>query len=328
MAAGKSPIALSNFFSNLFHNFPKLILTNLLFAVPLTVILGALYLLSVLFHWNMVFVMIFALIPLFPFYAGIVQVTSHMVREEESVSVFENFLSGVRNNWIRFLIHGIILSAATFLSYISFTFNFSENPLFDSEFLMAFRILSIIVTVLISIFFLFAFFYIPSMTVTFDIRMKYIYKNSALMTFGELKHNLFAVFGLLILGLVCLTVLLSCIIPVAIIIATIVLAAVFVPSIVSFIINSAVYKRMYVMMVDRDKVTDDIERKMEEKREKRVSNQTETDTDTLDMQSIITFKIDKDADPEEYIYFNGKMIKRGVLLKMKEDAVKKGTETQ
>ena len=78
------------------------------------------------------------------------------------------------------------------------------------------------------------------MTVTFDIKMKDIYKNSALMTIGELKHNLFAVFGILILFLVCATVLMCSFTPVLLIIFTIVLALFIVPSILSFIINSAV----------------------------------------------------------------------------------------
>ena len=149
------------------------------------------------------------------------------------------------------------------------------------------------------------FFYVPPMTVTFDIKMKDIYKNSALMTIGELKHNLFAVFGIFILFLVCATVLMCSFTPVLLIIFTIVLALFIVPSILSFIINSAVYKNMYSMIVDKDSKSKTIDKKMENRRK----GQFRDDEEPV-AEDYSDLEIDESADGDEFIFYNGKMMKR------------------
>ena len=65
------------------------------------------------------FIYFLTIIPLFPFYAGVTQVTSHMVRGEENVDVFSNFIGGIKENLLRFLIHGVVMYAAVFISYYS-----------------------------------------------------------------------------------------------------------------------------------------------------------------------------------------------------------------
>ena len=210
MASEKNAVALTGFFSSLFHNLPRLLLTNVLFALPFAVIFGIFFLINTLTGINSMFIYFLTIIPLFPFYAGVTQVTSHMVRGEENVDVFSNFIGGIKENLLRFLIHGVMMYAAVFISYYSIVLYLGlglKNGMFY---------VPLVICILIAIFFLFMFFYVPPMTVTFDIKMKDIYKNSALMTIGELKHNLFAVFGILLF--------LSCPISVSIIIASIVTA--------------------------------------------------------------------------------------------------------
>ena len=249
------------------------------------------------------------IIPLFPFYAGVTQVTSHMVRGEENVDVFSNFIGGIKENLLRFLIHGVVMYAAVFISYYSIVLYLglgSKNGMFY---------VPLVICILIAIFFLFMFFYVPPMTVTFDIKMKDIYKNSALMTVGELKHNLFAVFGIFILFLVCATVLMCSFTPVLLIIFTIVLALFIVPSILSFIINSAVYKNMYSMIVDKDSKSKTIDKKMENRRK----GQFRDDEEPV-VEDYSDLEIDESADGDEFIFYNGKMMKRSYLLKLKKEA--------
>ncbi len=84
MASEKNAVALTGFFSSLFHNLPKLLFTNLLFLQFLfAVIFGIFYLINILTGLNSMFIYFLTVIPLFPFYAGVTQVTSHMVRGEE-----------------------------------------------------------------------------------------------------------------------------------------------------------------------------------------------------------------------------------------------------
>ena len=316
MAKEKSSVALTNFISKLFSNMPKLLLTNLLFAVPFAVFFSIFYFINVITNINSNFILFLTVIPLFPFYAGVTQVTAHMVRGEENVNVISNFISGIKENFLRFLVHGVIFYAAIFFSYYSIVLysGFAKtNNLF-----YAFLGLCII----ISVFFLFVFYYVPPMTVTFDISMKNIYRNSALMSFGELKHNFLATFGIIILTFVCATVLICCQNAVALIIATILIALLILPSFVSFIINSAIYKNMYSMIVSKNEKSQAIDQKMENRRNGQFIDDDEPKKPSIE-QDFSDVDIDESKDGEEYIYYKGKMVKRSVLLKLKKEAENK-----
>ena len=110
MSSEKSSVAvsLSKFFGNLFHNLPKLLLTNILFAVPFAVCFAIFWAINTFSGINSMFILFLTSIPVFPFFAGVVQVTSHMARGEENINVFSNFVNGVKENFLRFLIHGIV----------------------------------------------------------------------------------------------------------------------------------------------------------------------------------------------------------------------------
>ncbi len=314
MSSEKNSVAvsLSKFFANLFHNLPKLLLTNLLFAVPFGVFFAIFWAINTFSGINSMFILFLTAIPVFPFYAGVVQVTSHMARGEDNINVFSNFVSGVKENFLRFLVHGVVFYLAIFFSYFSITMYYSmgqQSGVFYSL---------LVISVLIALFFLFVFFYVPPMTVTFDISMKNIYKNSALMTFGELKYNVFATLGLIFLALLCATVLLCCTNTVALIIATIVIAFFILPSLITFVINSSVYKPMYTMIVDKDAKSSTIDSKIENRRNGKLFDDEYNEV-VVD-ENLMKLDIDESADGDEYIFYNGKMMKRSVLLKLKKEA--------
>ncbi len=79
MASEKNAVALTEFFSSLFHNLPRLLLTNVLFALPFAVIFGIFFLINTLQVLHSMFIYFLTIIPL-PFYAGVSSVTFHMVR--------------------------------------------------------------------------------------------------------------------------------------------------------------------------------------------------------------------------------------------------------
>lgn len=310
MSAEKNSIALSDFFTKFFHNIPKLLLTNLLFALPFAVFFGIFYLIQT-YVFKSIFVLFLAVIPIFPFYAGITQVTAHMARGEENVDVLHNFLSGIKDNFLRFIIHGVVVFAAIVFSYFSITLYITLAST-SSRFFYFLLAISIIIALI----FLFAFFYLPSMTVTFDLSMKNLYKNSMLMAFGEFKHNLIAVFGLFILALVCATAILCCGDGLALVIVTAILGLFIVPSIMSYIINCAVYKNMYAMITGSKNKTDEIDRKLENRRKGQLfDNEPEKSFVPEDFNDL---EIDSSKDGDEYIFYNGKMVKRSVLIKQKQ----------
>ena len=56
MASEKNAVALTGFFSSLFHNLPRLLLTNVLFALPFAVIFGIFFLINTLTGLNSMFI--------------------------------------------------------------------------------------------------------------------------------------------------------------------------------------------------------------------------------------------------------------------------------
>lgn len=322
MASRNSTFPLTKFFGNLFHGFPRLLLTNLLFAVPFAVFYAVFCAINMLTGANTTFITLLTIIPLFPFYAGVIQVTVHLSQGREDVAVFKNFVAAVKGNFLRFLIHGVVAYLAVFFSYWSITLYArmgSQNWIF-------FVLLAI--SIIIALFFLFMFFYIPSMTVTFDISMKDIYKNSFLMSFGEMKRNLIAVFGLFLLFVVCTSILLACSFSaVALLIATAVLVLFFVPSIAAFIINSAVYNRMYIMIVDNSEESKNIDKKMSDKRSELADRKNKNKAPAPDYEELKKLVVDESGDPDEYLYFNGRMMKRSALIKLKNEAIEKEKES-
>ena len=177
-----------------------------------------------------------------------------------------------------------------------------------------------IVSIIIAVAFLFIFYYIPAMTVTFDMPMKTIYKNCALMTFGEFKHNIFATFGVAVFALISATIFLfagNFNNSMVLIATTATVVLLFAPSIISFIINSAVYPEMYNLITEKDKRSKRIDKKMENRRKGQFYD------DNLDevhnpAEEFLGLDIDDSKDGDEYIFFNGKMVKRSVILKMKK----------
>lgn len=310
-------LPISAVFSKLFRNFHRLMLTNLLFAVPIAAFTALFYWISQLLpvtEEQARLVLLLALIPIFPFYAGVVKVTIKIASGEEKTPVFRSFISGVRENFLRFLVHGAVLYVAVVFSYVSFNIYLkliSANAIFMGP---------LIITILIMLLLLFMFFYLPAMTVTFDIPMRYIYKNSFLMSYGELKKNFTALLGLFFLTVISMTLLIACYgSRIAVVIVTVLLLALFVPAIAAFIIHAAIYERMYAMITDKSTQTQAVNEKI---RAQTKPDKTQTRAEFLAM--VRGFELDESIPDDEYVYFNGKMVKKSVIKKLKAEAAEGG----
>ena len=265
-----------------------------------------------------------SIIPLSPFFAGVTLVTSRLARGKENVDVFKTFIEGIKNNWKRFLIHGVITYFAVIFSYFSIRLYSAliSQPNADSFFLVMLYV-CLIISIIIAVAFLFIFFYVPSMTVTFDLSLKNIYKNSALMSFGELKHNIIATFGLFVIVLFCATILIfvgNTDSSIALIITTAILMFVLVPALASYVINASVYPGMYNLMTEKEKRSKKIDKKMDNRRKGQFID--EEDEENNIAEEFLDLDVEENKDGDEYIFYNGKMVKRSVIIKMKKEREK------
>ncbi len=306
MTAERTKLGIIRFFSGFFKNFWKLILTNLLLAVPLILFTGGFYLINILTGANLWFIVLLPIIFVFPFFSGVTLVTRNIVRGDEVNPVFKNFIKGFKENFLVFLIHGTVLYCVIFFCYSSIALYWrlgTENGIFFIPF---------VVVVIISILFLFMFYNIPVMTVTFDLSLKNIYKNSLLMSFGELKNNFFSTLGLFLLFIFCATIFFAAPNATVLIIVSMIIAVLLVPSIASYIINFYIYSDMENLFVNKSEMSDELKRQIENQKKGINAHKTNEKPD------FSNFDLDEKKDGEEYLFFNGKMIKRKVLIEIKK----------
>ena len=293
----KQKMGIARFFTGYLKNLHKILLTNILFAVPLAGFTALFFWLNSLLHPLFDMVLFLAVIFVYPFFAGVTAVTRNIAREDEDVRVIKTYFSAIRDNLKYFIVHGVVLYFAIFFSYASLTY-YWKMAQSNSVFLGVFIVTAIIVLAAV-----FVFYSVPVMTVTFDLSLKDIYKNSFLMSFGELKNNLLASLGLFLLALFCATIFITVPSFTILLITMAVLALLVIPATASFIINFYIFKDMMTMIGEEAEPSDT---------DAAISP---AESVKLDFSSL---DLDEKKDGEEYLFFNGKMIKRKVLIKMRD----------
>lgn len=306
MKEERKKFTFENLVSIYFRNLHKIIFTNILFMVPtLLVGVGLYYLTQPLgVVLNLVISMLVVLV-CYPLWAGVIMVTRNIGRGKD-VNVLDTFLSAVTSNYKQFFIQGIFLYFILTIGVLSFSFYSKMAVALGGTMVFLF-----IAMLLISVWLLFTMFYVPLMTVTFDLSLKNIFKNSGLMAIGELKVNFVALFAILILSAICSTpMIFSGGSVLALLIITFVMVGLIYPASVGLISSFFVQSNMMLLLTGRGDEAHD--RKSTEERIAKLRNETEEDFSDIDVE-----KLKKTRD--EYIFHNGKMMKRDILLDMIEN---------
>lgn len=309
MATERKKFTFENLVSIYFRKFYKIIFTNLLFAVP-TVAVGVIlyFLTKPLGQIPSLAISMLTVVICYPLYAGVTLVTRNLGRGED-VKVLESFFGGIADNYKKFLVHSIILYFILTIGIFSFTF-YSRMAVA----LGGIMYVLLITMILIALWLMFTFYYVPLMTVTFDLSLKNIYKNSALMALGELKVNFVTLFSVLIFTAICATPLIfSAGNAVAVIVITAVMLIAVYPASYSLVTGFFIQDTMMMMVTGRGDEVHDI--KSTEEKLAKLRNETKDDLENIDIEKVKNSR-------EEYIFHNGKMIKRTTILKMLKDKEK------
>lgn len=306
-----------------FSNFHRILLTNLLFAIPSAIVFGALYALNnVLFHGAISLPLsLTAIILLYPFYSGVVMVCRNIARGDTEVKVVKTYFSAVKSNFWHFLVHGIII-------YIIVTFSTLAVSVYVG-FLSSgwFFYVLLFFSILIALMLLFTIYYIPLMSVTYDLPLRYIYKNSLLMSFGEFKNNIFATIAAGVVFGICFTAVAFIRSATVLAIVVSLLWALLLPAAVTFMIVFFIYDGMTNIMRNKEDIsgelTEKIEKGLKEQEEKKAAQAAQPVKDDFSDIDISSLK-----DTDDYIFHNGKMVKQSTLLKMIREQQKKAGESQ
>ena len=291
-----------------FSNFHRILFTDFIFAVPSAVLFAAFYFLnSILFRDSIVVpFLLLSVIPLYPFFAGVVMVCRNIARGESDVPVFRSFCGAVKDNFLPFLLHGVLIYSASMLSVLSISLYVSMLSVSWLFYGLLFF------CIVISLFLLYTAFYIPLMSITYDLPLRYVYKNSFLMSFGEFKNNLFATLALAVVFGICFTAVAFIISGIAKIIVIAALWVLLIPATCTFMVVFFIYDGMTSIIRDKDELSrelsDSIEKSIARKNNGQNANTVEEDFSDIDVSSL--------KDTDDYIFHNGRMVKQSTLLRM------------
>lgn len=311
--------ALANFFSIFGGRLTKLMQLNLLFMVPFIVILALSLVLfflpitrydlifvkgSVTYQfslWNF-YVVPLPMILLSPFFAGLTYVTRNFARREHAF-IYMDSKEAVAKNWKQFLANGVV----TYLLYVLLSFadiyyfaSMNESWVYGIPFA---------VCVMATLIFVFASYYVPVMMLMFDLKLGQIYKNALIFSILGIVRNLIitgVTVVFLFVGWKCLTYNL---LTVLLLLLFIVLLAF---SFFSFLVNYCVYPiiEKYLIIPYYGEHKDDQPSDFKFKYERNEEDEEENNDD--------------DLPQSEYVYYNGRLMKREDLQK-REDSIFKDT---
>lgn len=306
-----------------FSSFHRILLTNLLFAIPSAVVFGALYALNnSLFHGAISLPLsLTSIILLYPFYAGVVMICRNIARGDSEIKVIETYFTAIKDNFLHFLVHGIVIYIVVTLSTLAVSVY--VGFLSAGWFFYVLLFFSIIIALLL----LYTIFYIPVMSVTYDLPLRYIYKNSLLMSFGEFKNNIFATIAVGIVFGICFTAVAFIRSATVLAITVSLLWALLIPATVTFMIVFFIYDGMANIMRNKEDISGELSEKIEkglkeheEKKTTQTAQPVKDDFSDIDISSL--------KDTDDYIFHNGKMVKQSTLLKLIREQQKKAGDSQ
>lgn len=286
-------------------NFKKLFAANLLFLVPSAVIAGLLTWLSVFTGDNLMLLAFLSIIFCMPFFGSLTKVTADLVRSEKEVNVFQTFIDTLRDRGLRLLLLGLIIYPFAIVSIYSFLLYYymSEEMVSMYLFLGSAAIFIVIL--------LFIAFYLVSIAVSTDKGLKYIFKNSFYLSFYKARYNYRTLIRL---------VLIIAVVSVGgyfagftmagnIIYWTVILL--FLPALLSFSINFGI-----IDFVDRKLNYDmGIKKGTEKLAEEAANSDSDKSLEKTQLVAENLQKIVETGSDDDYIFHNGKMVKRSVLIK-------------
>ena len=131
------------------------------------------------------------------------------------------------------------------------------------------------------------------------------------MSFGEIKNNFFALIALAVVFAFCFTLVAFATLEILVIVITLLIFALLLPASAQFVVSYYVFDDMYETIAHRDSKSKAIDEKIvDAKNKKNGEKAVVSEKEDYSGVDITTLK-----DTDDYIFYNGKMIKQSELLK-------------
>ena len=170
----------------LFTHLPQLLLAGVLFSAGMAACMGVSIAVALLTGFNNIILWGLGMIPGMLFYAGLVTVIRKYAIENDYVPVIPTFFRAVKENWKAFLLHGFVVYAICSCSLFAtlYSYTLAQEDITFGYVMSLYGVFTAALLIMM--------FYVPLMTVTYELRWRDIYKNALLMIFGKILRNLLA----------------------------------------------------------------------------------------------------------------------------------------
>lgn len=304
----KNNYKLSNFFISFFDNFGKMFITNLLFNIPLIIFGGIVILISYLMGYINIFI-VFLLIPIMsPFFAGLTYVCKKLTIKQK-IQPAKDFFKGVKENFKYFIVNGLIFYVVAVGLWI--TFNFYRDNL-EQPIIIAALVFSII----FGLYFLFMEFLIPTMSVSVELKFIQILKNAVVLTLAGFINNLKTLISFMLVFSVIFTMFQLLGNPIINVIIIGLLVIILLPVFCTYIVTFNSYQTIEKYVIN-PYIKEHIAEKQQEQKENAVA---EIDIDELSELA--------QGNPDEFVFLNGRMLKRSAIQKMLEKRLNTKTDSR
>ncbi len=295
------------FFEIFARKFTKLIQANLIFAIPVTVAIGLMFLILVVLsrvfgdylpQYALMYIVPLPVILVAPFQAGMTYITRNFVREEHAF-VWSDFWTSVKNNWKLFLLNGFL----TYLVYM--LLSFSIMYYYAEASTQPFFYVPLFLCLFVSIIIIFAQYYLPVMFITFDLKFLQAYKNALIFSIAGLFRNILLTVGF---GAF-LFVFINYVPFIYTIMVFLALYVLLLFSFPSYLINFVVYPLIEKYLIQP------YQKKIEEEKNGGEKKEVAEEFSGLFAPDIL----EEEEEEDKYVYVNGRLIKKSELKKADSD---------
>lgn len=169
------------FWQIFFRKWTNFIKLNFLFLIPFIVVVALIYVLNI-YVSTQPLIFLLPVILLFPVGTGITYVTRNYAREEHAF-ILSDFWDALKGNLKFSLLNGIICYIVFCFMMIAFPFYFQMCNQ------SGFYYVPLAICAMLALLFVFAQYYIPIMIVTFDLKLRELYKNAFIFAILGLWRN-------------------------------------------------------------------------------------------------------------------------------------------
>lgn len=289
---------LTEFFGNFFANFGRLMIVNILFSIPLAAFVGVLFLIGSQ-GGGVSFLLVFMLIPLMsPFFAGLTNVCRKLTSVGK-VRPIKDFFSGIASNWLFFLVNSVFL-------YI-FSMSVWASAQFFRGMEMSIELVAYLITIILTaILFIFVELSAVVMAVSVELKFTEIIKNSFVLVIKGITNHLKTLFSLMFALTLVYSLVLLVREPIALSIIFGVLMVTVLPAFLMYIIVYNSYQTVEKLVI------------LPFSKEQKQAAESALEKAADEALTIEDLEPLAKGDPEEYVFLNGKTVKRKTILKMIE----------